>query len=51
MPPPGSVATGRLRTGRGPTRNTGEGVRIVENTWELVEIEETDFDVLGNKSY
>ncbi|NUT93071.1 MAG: hypothetical protein HOY78_13705 [Saccharothrix sp.] len=39
------------RTGRGPTRNTGEGVRIVENTWELVEIEETDFDVLGNKSY
>ncbi|MEU7531406.1 hypothetical protein AB0A74_37135 [Saccharothrix sp. NPDC042600] len=37
------------RTGSAP--DTGEGVHVMENTWELVEIEESDFDVLGNKSY
>lgn len=49
MPPVGSVAVGRAPDGERTAH--GEGVHVMENTWELVEIEESDFDVLGNKSY
>ncbi|MGH4023343.1 MAG: hypothetical protein ACRDRV_02030 [Pseudonocardiaceae bacterium] len=30
---------------------SGKEVQLMETTWELADIEDSDFDVLGNKCY